>query len=239
MASLVQNKDFRPAMSVILPANYEANRKLPLLVFLIGGDGGRGTHAEIPARIAEGNDFICVNLPFFKVPDTTSTAPVDLRLSAADFKYTWPYMKTMLAKLDELVPNIDAAHRVMGGFSNGAHTTAGLICNSDGEMAGMFSAFFFVEGGGRCDRYDLIKGKPLLLLYGEKSLRPERLREIKDAADSAGVNFTVHEMKGVGHDFPIPEYPAVREWLRGSAAGGASPSSAPAMSATQPAKVHE
>ena len=46
----------------------------------------------------------------------------------------WSLYKTMLAKLDQTVPNIDPAHRVLGGFSNGAHTTAGLIDQSDGEL---------------------------------------------------------------------------------------------------------
>jgi hypothetical protein len=65
----------------------------------------------------------------------------------------------MLARLDEVVPNIDPEHQVLGGFSNGATATQGLIDQSDGEAAGRFSAFFFVGGGGRLQRVDLLRGQ--------------------------------------------------------------------------------
>ena len=98
--------------------------------------------------------------------------------------------------------------------SNGAHATAGLIDQSDGEVARQFSAFFFVEGGGRLVHYDLLKDKPFLMLYGsDKS--GKRAKEIHAAAVAAGAKADIHAMNNVGHAFPESEYPAVRAWLRG------------------------
>lgn len=52
---------------------------------------------------------------------------------------------------------------------------------------------------------------------------PERLAEIVAAAKAAGVELTPYEMKDIGHAFPEPEYPAVRQWLRGPALGRPTP----------------
>ena len=122
-------------------------------------------------------------------------------------------MRTMLAKLEEQVPNIDPAHQVLGGFSNGAHAAQGLIDESDGEITRRFSAFFFVEGGGRLKHYDLLKGKPYLMVSSNAKSRP-RAQQICDAAKAAGARTTLI-VEDVGkHDFPVSAYPAVRGWLR-------------------------
>jgi hypothetical protein len=60
---------------------------------------------------------------------------------------------------------------------------------------------------------------PLLIAYGGKALRPERLAEYIAGARAGGVELTTHEMKNIGHAFPESEYPAVRRWLRGPAIG--------------------
>jgi hypothetical protein len=93
----------------------------------------------------------------------------------------------------------------------------GLIDISDGEVARWFSAFFIVEGGGRTQRYDLIKDKPLLICYGFQPGRDrtrERVKEFSAVAIDAGVKVTVHEMADTAHAFPPKEYPFVRQWLR-------------------------
>ena len=66
-------------------------------------------------------------------------------------------------------------------------------------------------------RYDLLKDKPLLFVYGGTAMRPERLEEIIAAAKAGGVDVTAYGMKGIGHAFPESEYPAVRKWLCGPA----------------------
>jgi dienelactone hydrolase len=217
---LVNAKGVKPQMTVCLPKNYDPTAKHPLLIFLGGGTGGRGGNPSVARALAEDTDFVCASLPLFH-KTAPGEAGYDLIVREADGKYMWPFHKKMLAELDRVVPNIDPAHRVIGGFSNGGHAVQEMLEQSDGEMAKMFSAFFLVNGGGRLQKYELIKGKPLMIAYGGKALRPERLAEMVAAAKAGGVELTAYEMKDVGHAFPEAEYPAVRKWLRGPALGRA------------------
>ncbi|HPA17775.1 MAG TPA: DUF5666 domain-containing protein [Verrucomicrobiae bacterium] len=204
-------------MTVFLPRNYDRERKHPLLIFLGGGGGGRGQNPVVARKLTEEMDFVCVDLPLFKEkldPPVPGNGTSRLILQANDCRFMWSFHKIMLAKLEATVPNLDPAHRVLGGFSNGAHATAGLIDQSDGEVARRFSAFFFGEGGGRLEHYEWLKAKPFLMLYGSTQ-SGKRAKEIYEAAVAAGAKATLHEMKGVGHAFPESQYPVVRAWLRG------------------------
>jgi hypothetical protein len=79
-------------------------------------------------------------------------------------------------------------------------------------VARRFSAFFFVEGGGRLQHYDLLKGKPYLMVSSSAKSRP-RAQQICDAARDAGALATLVAVDVGGHAFPVSAYPAVREWL--------------------------
>ncbi|GEP42678.1 hypothetical protein [Brevifollis gellanilyticus] len=214
-AEMYDPKGIQPMMSVFLPQNYDPQRQHPLLIFLGGGSGTRGYDPTMARKITEETDFVCVDLPLFKEkldPPAAGNATSRLIIQANDGKLMWSLYKTMFARLEAAVPNIDPAHRVMGGSSNGAHATAALIDQSEGEIARRFSAFFFVEGGGRLQHYELLKGKAFLMLYGSAQ-SGKRAAEIHEAATAAGAQATLHEMKGVGHGFPESQYPAVRKWL--------------------------
>lgn len=215
--AVFQNKDVKAQMTVFLPRNYDAKRKHPLLVFLNGWDGGDAANPGVARSLSQEQDFVCVIMPLFKSPDfkvtTPNVPPTGFIMCDADANYMWPYFKTMLAKLEDVVPNIDPAHRVLGGFSNGAHATSALLDESDGEVAKRFSAIFFVEGGGKLHRYDQLKGKPFLIVSSNEKSRP-RAQQICDAARTAGAKAMLI-VEDVGkHDFPTSAYPAVREWLR-------------------------
>jgi hypothetical protein len=198
-------------MTIFLPRNYDPRRKHPLLLFLNGGDGGDAANPGVARSLTQEKDFICVVMPLFKATDPSQ--PGDDIMREPDCQYMWPSFRTMLDKLDVLVPNIDPDHRVLGGFSNGAHATQGLIDASDGEVARRFSAFLFVEGGGRLRRYDLLKGKPYLMVSSNAKSRP-RAQQLCDAATAAGAKATLVFVDVGHHDFPPAAYPAVREWLR-------------------------
>jgi len=213
--AVYNKKDVKAQMTVWLPRNYDPGRKHPLLVFLNGWDGGPGGNPGVARSLSEGQDFVCVSVPLFKATDPKAPGG-EIIMRDADATYMWPFLKTMLAKLDELVPNIDPGHRVLGGFSNGAHAAAGLIDKSEGEIARRFCAFLFVEGGGRLQHYDLLKGRPFLMVSSNAKSRP-RAQQICDAAKAAGAKATLI-VEDVGkHDFPVSAYPAVRAWLRGPA----------------------
>jgi predicted esterase len=220
-AEMLEPNGIKPQMTVWLPKNYDPARKHPLLIFLNGGDGARGANLGVARGITDGNDFICVSPPLFHkaAPGTPGYSYI---IRAEDGNYMWPFFKRMLAELERAVPNIDANHRIIGGFSNGAHATAALLDESGGEIARRFSAFLFVEGGGKLENYDLLKGKPFLMVSSNAKSRP-RAQQICDAAKDAGAEATLI-FEDVGkHDFPVAAYPAVRQWLRGPAMGRPTP----------------
>ena len=204
-----KNKATVPSMTIFLPKNYDPKRKHPLLIFLNGGDGGPATSAAIARKLTQETDFVCAELPLFR---EKADPPPLIGLRDNDFTFMWPHFKTMLARLDELVPNIDPAHRVIGGFSNGAHTTAGMIDFVGDEFVNYFSAYLFVEGGARLQHFERIKDRPVLVLFGGARNRDWETSVGKPARD-AGVKVTFHKMENVGHAFPDAQYPVVREWL--------------------------
>ncbi len=212
--AMSQKKDTKAQMTIFLPTNYDPGRKFPLFIFLNGGDGGAGGNPGVARALCQEKDFVCVSVPLFKASDPK--APGGFIIGAENGKYMWPFFKTMLAKLDQVIPNIDPAHRVLGGFSNGAHATAALLDESGGEIARRFCAFLFVEGGGKLQHYDLLKGKPFLMVSSNAKSQP-RAQQICEAAKTAGAKAALVVEDVGAHDFPRAAYPAVRQWLRGPA----------------------
>lgn len=198
-------------MTVFLPRNYDPARKHPLLVFLDGWDGGDASNAGVARALSQEQDFVCVAVPLFKATDPHATTG-EIIMRDEDARYMWPYFRTMLAKLDEAVPNLAPGFQVLGGFSNGAHATQGLIDESEGEIARRFSAFFFVEGGGRLHHYELLKGKHFLMVSSSAQSRP-RAEQIYTAAKDAGADASFVPVDVGKHAFPVSSYPAVRAWL--------------------------
>ncbi len=209
-------------LSISLPKNYTPGGKFPLLVSLYGGTGGNGgPKPAIVSAMTQDQDFVCASMPLFK-----KIAPKDpggnVVMRDEDAQYMWPFFRTMLAKLFEVVPNIDKSRMIIGGFSNGAHATQGLIDESDGEIAKQFSAFFFIEGGGRLKHYELLKGKPYLMVSSQTGSKP-RAQEIIDQASAAGALTTFIFEDAGGHTIPMKAAPAMHAWLIGQATKSTSP----------------
>ncbi|MEI6502356.1 MAG: hypothetical protein WCP21_15195 [Armatimonadota bacterium] len=188
LAEAMDPKGIAPMMSVFLPQNYDPQRQYPVFIYLSPGVGGRGTGPGVAWKITQEQDFVCVDMPLFKArvdPPTATNWGERMTIGDEDGKFAWVQYKIMLAKLTELVPNLDPTHGILGGFSNGGHMTAALIDQSDGEVTSRFSAFFFVESGGRMKRYDLLLGKRMLTLYGD-ARASGRFQQIRDAAAAGG-----------------------------------------------------
>lgn len=216
--ALFEQKNVPAQMTVFLPKNYDPNRQFPLLVFLNGWDGGAGDHPGIARKICQDQDYVCVSVPLFKAAGYQVAQPnvigPDFIITEPDGRAMWPHFKVMLAKLDELVPNVSREHRVLGGFSNGAHMTAALLDGSEGEVAEVFSAFLFGEGGGKLQHYELLKGKLFLMISSNAKSLP-RATEITEAAKAAGAETTLI-FEDIGkHGFPESACPRIREWLLG------------------------
>lgn len=217
LTNLMRGRADKPMMTVFLPRNYDPAKKHPLLIFLTGGNGGLGGNPEIARQLTEERDFICVAMPLFKKgldPALPTSASRQMIFRDEDYQFMWPVHKKMLEKLESLVPNIDPARRVLGGFSNGGHSTAGMIDQTNGEVARRFSAFLLVEGGQKLAHYELIQGKPVMILYGGIRGRGEMYQQILATAKKGGAKATLYEMKNTGHAFPVKDYPAVKAWLR-------------------------
>lgn len=219
--ALFQKKDVKAQMTVCLPSNYDPAKKFPLLIFLNGWDGGDGTTLGYAQGLTQGRDFVCVSMPLFRAPGyqvaKTNTPGANFIMIDEDGKCMWPFFKMMLEKVEELVPNIDPAHRILGGFSQGAHATAALIDGSEGEVTRRFSAFLIVEGGGKMKHFERLRDKAYMMVSSSAKSRP-RAEQICEAAKAGGAK-TTFLCEDVGkHDFPVSAYPKVRIWLREVAA---------------------
>ena len=200
-----------------------------------GGNGGGATNPKVARALSEEKDFVCVILPLFKEKLLPKQPPGDgsniprILMHPEEAPYMWPIFKKMLARLDEVVPNLDPEHQTIGGFSNGAHTIAAMINDANCDLSQRFSGFFLVEGGMRIQRFETLKGKAIFMVWGNERSRA-RGQTNCDAALAAGARASLYIMNNVGHDFHVREYPAVRAWLRGE------PWGTPVAAATSAAK---
>ena len=173
------------------------------------------------SAMTKDQDFVCASMPFFKEIDPKDPGG-NVVMRDEDARHMWPFFRTMLAKLFDVVPNIDRSQMVIGGSSNGAHATQGLIDESDGEITRQFSALFFIEGGGRLKHYELLKGS----LF---SWSPARLpqspghRRSSTRPRPAGASTTFIFEDAGGHTVPMKAASAIRAWLIGQATKIASP----------------
>ncbi len=215
LARMAADSKANPQMTIALPQDYDPTRRHPLLIFLGGGAGGNGDTASPGPAVTEGQDFVCVRMPLFKA----EVAPLDadnrwsrLFIHDGDAEAVWRAYRVMLGKLHEMVPNADPERSAMGGFSNGANTTAVLLNTHAEELLGHVGAFFFIEGGAHLKQYDALRDRHMLLLQGERSGR--WLSRVEAKAREAGAKVQHELMADVGHGFPKSEHPRLRRWLR-------------------------
>jgi predicted peptidase len=211
-----------------LPENYSSDGRFPIFIFLHGGHGGHGRPHPITREIAGKRDFICVTLPLFKQtfdPDEGALISMD------DFALIGRAYRTMLQKLFETVPNITPERSTLGGFSNGAHTTAVLLAGHDEFILRHFRAFFFVEGASPLAANVLqklaMKQYRFLVLYGDQSkglpVREALIlvsRSLDYSAKERQLDFTSIVMRGAGHELPPDYSKQIGLWLRGETLPG-------------------
>lgn len=192
-------------MQVAIPATYDRTKKVPLVVWMEGGDGGNtGGTAQ---AIVDNAQFVCVGLPYPKGANNPNQANM-----VGDFKTIWKYHKTMLDELNKVVPNIDPRLRIVGGFSNGAHAIDGILDDGKG-YTDYFNTFILVDGGGYSSSWPKKENQFACVLWGETSPNNKTGQNNRDLAKRAKMEFMAEEMKGVGHAFPEEYRPKVKDWI--------------------------
>lgn len=214
-----------PTLLYQLPENFEPNKKFPVIVFLTGGTGsGQRSGGLGRARALVGrNHFIAVSLPLYR--NTGALDPEaafnDLLIGTDDYPVIEKAYSEMLAKFFDTVPQAMKTGNVMGGFSNGAHTTSVLLSCQDKPTLRHFSHFIFADGGVWLSGLlrQSMKDRRFLGLYGDTDsswTRPviiQQFLNMKAAADAQKIDFELIVMEGVGHKFPAEYNVRVKEWI--------------------------
>lgn len=206
---------------LLYPANYDAAKKYPLVLFLHGagaqGDDNDRQVAEVPEmlrRAAAGNEHACFVLapqcpkddawarfPHYPLALTTPEPSRASRLSLE-------IIDALLLKL-----SIDRQRIYVTGLSLGGEGTFDLIT----RRPGFFAAAVPICGIADTTKVALMKGTPLWIFHGESDdINPvEYSRAMVKALEQAGVNPRYTEYKGVKHDSWTKAYqePELPGWL--------------------------
>ena len=127
----------------------------------------------------------------------------------------------MFAEFFKTVPEAQATGNVMGGFSNGAHTTSVLLSCMDETTLEHFSHFIFADGGVWLSGLLRMPMKQcrFLGLYGDTDTywtRPviiQQFKNMKATADALKIDFELIVMEGIGHSFPPSYNSQVHDWI--------------------------
>lgn len=222
MAAMFGGKPIPNVLVADLPANYVADKRFPIVVYLDGGNGGDYLSAKWLREVLGPDDFIAVRLPLFKQEKILSDPAGGRAVLAKDFAIIRASYRVMLEKLFALVPNITPRGSALGGFSNGAHTTGVLLDGGDEFILAHFDHFYFIEGGIRqlttrtLGRPELKQARLLVMLgdHGRGADFTARLGDVVSAARAADVDLTYRAMLGYGHEWPRDYKKLLPLWLR-------------------------
>lgn len=231
LAAMVTGEKQPTQLTVRLPANYSANGKFPLFLFLNGGNGGFGDRMPVDRATIGSNDFICANLPLFK-RSIASTNRDDITVVMEDYETISNAYQIMLQKLFDTVPNITRERSALAGFSNGAHTIGFLLERHDEFILQNFQSFALVEGGfGSFAASTAIpvitprlKQSRIFVMYGDKFspeyatlpvIHENLVRACALNAQSNHLDLTSVVMHGYGHEWPPQYADLLGKWVHG------------------------
>ena len=139
-------------------------------------------------------------------------------MTVDDFATVSRAYRVMFQKLFDTVPNIATERSALGGFSNGAHTTALLIAGQDDFILSHFRAFYLVEGGSPLAANALHRSalRPwrFLLMRGDRTV-DYLSQSLELEARERGLDFTFITMRDTGHEFPLKYQRLLGQWIRG------------------------
>ena len=222
--SMMTETPVPPTLTYRLPDGYDPERRYPLLVYVPGFHGGASGNIGNALTIAGREDWVVASLPLFKSTIDREEISGGIRIGFQDYSTLSKAYATMLGRLFELVPNIDAEGSAMVGFSNGALTIAVLVSNHDEFVLSHFRRFCFVDQG-MFHLTDLHKRRArdcgYLVLSGDDRTDPGRDlmirggRLLEDSWRMFGVDLSFYVMADTGHEFKDRHMALVGRWLRG------------------------
>lgn len=225
LVELATGEEQVPKLLYQLPDNFVPGKKHPVFVFLAGGTGKgqKGGGLDRARAITEGKDYIAVSLPLYRHTTKLDEEALfgDLLIGVDDYPAIRAAYHPMLQKFFETVPEAQRSGNVMGGFSNGAHTTSVLLSCQDSFVLDHFSQFIFADGGVWLSglQRQRMKSCRFLGLYGDTAdywTRPVIMRQflsMREKADALDIEFELVAMEGIGHSFPKEYNSTVRDWL--------------------------
>lgn len=225
LLELATGKTQTPTLLYQLPDNFEKEKTYPVFVFLAGGSGGgqKSGGLDCARAITGGKDFIAVSLPLYRDTKELIKEAVfdDLLIGTDDYPAISKAYSAMFETFFEEVPQARKTGNIMGGFSNGAHTTSVLLSCQDKSTLDHFSHFIFADGGVWLSGLlrEPMKKCRFLGLYGDTDkawTRPvmiQQFKNMKAIADAQKIDFELIVMKGIGHSFPAQYNGQVRDWI--------------------------
>lgn len=196
-------------MRIRVPGSYSPDRPVPLLLWLAGGDGTSRFNAA--QALVDQEQFVLVAMNYPAAVPQPAFATTEGRIGEI-----WDLHEKMLAKLQEMIPNIDPRLRVVVGFSNGAHVIGGSLSEQIDGLSHYFNVFVLIEGGdAKSFEYPALPGRYFYVASGalKEGDGKEFNMKLANAARKAGMKVEAHMMEGVGHDFPDLEQARVKSWL--------------------------
>ncbi len=218
LQSIIDEEVYMPCASVYLPKDYSTSQSFPLVCFLGGAGGGRGTNLGAIRKVTQETGFICLNMPHFKrrvakLKPNERNKWMRMYIHHQDTRIIWDSYRVMLERIVAEIPNLDREHAFLGGFSNGAHAAALLLNGRFQQVTQYFNRFFLIEGGNRLVADEKLTGIPFLLLQGEKQKGLDLPRVSKELK-AVGADAKFCWMKGVGHEFPERDHAILLNWLK-------------------------
>jgi predicted peptidase len=190
------------AYRLMKPADYDAGKKYPLVVFLHGsGERGADNAAQLKNGVKEflGSAEARAKYPCFALvpqcpPDDSWSAPTfpESGLNGASRRV----LEVIQALQKEF--SIDAERLYVGGLSMGGFGTWDLIS----RYPEFFAAAFPICGGGVPARAPLVKDIPVWVFQGgaDPAVPPKMSQEMVAAIQKAGGKPKYTEYPGVGHN---------------------------------------
>ncbi len=196
-------------MRIRIPGSYRPDRLVPLLVWLEGGNGTSSFEAGKP--LVDPEQFVLAGMTY-----PASVPEPQYATMKGQIPQIWAMHEKMLAKLQDMIPNIDPRLRVVAGFSNGAHVIGGCLAQRIDGLYRYFNVFILAEGGASSSyNYPLLPGRYFYVASGgdKEGMGRGFNTMLANYARNAGMNVRTRIMEGLGHAFTDPEKERVKEWL--------------------------